>query len=172
MATCAAAPEPPSENPMSVQVQIHIDAPIEHVFDAVSDHVTFLRTEDGSTRTKVLRAGSADRNGLGCVREVRVGRRVRYVEEITAWERPSSFEYTIREVTIPLRHLGSRLTFASTSAGTDVMWTANFVVPVPVLGYPLRLWLERRLVRAFTEMLATAKGRLEGATRKAAAVRA
>jgi uncharacterized protein YndB with AHSA1/START domain len=87
---------------MSVQVQVHIDAPIDRVFEAVTDHEVFLRTEDGATRTKLLRPGSADRNGLGCIREVRVGRRMRYVEEITAWERPASFEYTIREVSMPM----------------------------------------------------------------------
>jgi uncharacterized protein YndB with AHSA1/START domain len=153
----------PGVLPMPVQVQVHIDAPIDDVFDAVSDHEIFLRTEDSDTRTKVIRAGSADRNGLGCVREVRVGRRVRYVEEITAWERPSSFEYTIREASMPIRHLGSRMTFASSGVGTDVVWTGRFEIPVPVLGYPLRLWLERRLARALTDMLTVAKGRLEAA---------
>ena len=148
---------------MPVQVQVHIDAPIDRVFEAVSDHELFLRTEDGDTRTKVLRPGSAERNGLGCVREVRVGRRVRYVEEITSWERPSSFEYKIRDVSMPMRHLGSRLTFASSGGGTDVVWTARFEIPVPILGYPLQLWVERRLARAFTDMLAAAKGRLEAA---------
>jgi hypothetical protein len=148
---------------MPVQVQIHIDAPIESVFEAVTDHEIFLRTEDGDTRTKALRAGSADRNGLGCVREVRVGRRVRYVEEITAWQRPSSFEYTIREVSMPLRHLGSRLTFASSGGETDLLWLARFEIPVPILGYPFRLWLERRLAHSFTNMLAVAKERLETA---------
>ena len=147
---------------MPVEVHLHIDAPIDRVFDAVTDHEAFLRTEDGDTRTTVLRPGPADRNGLGCVREVRVGRRVRYVEEITAWERPRCFEYTIREVSMPMRHLGSRLSFASSGGGTDVVWTARFEIPVPVLGYPLRLWLERRLADAFTDMLTVAKGRLEG----------
>ncbi len=146
---------------MTVQVQVHFDAPIGRVFEAVSDHETFLRTEDGRTRTKLLRAGLADRNGLGCLREVRVGRRVRYVEEITAWEPPASFEYTIREASMPMRHLGSRLTFASRDGGTDVTWIARIEIPVPILGYPLRLWIERRLARAFTEMLSAAKGRLD-----------
>src|SRR5919198_3737750 len=93
-----------------VRVHVHIEAPVERVFDAVSDHETFLRSEGGVSAT-VLRAGQPQRNGIGCLREVRVGRRVRYVEEITAWERPSSFEYVIRETSLPLRHAGSRLTF-------------------------------------------------------------
>jgi len=47
--------------------------------DAVSDHESFLRSE-GGVRARVVRAGEPERNGLGCLREVRVGRRVRYVE--------------------------------------------------------------------------------------------
>src|SRR5207247_2083021 len=79
-----------------VRVHFHIEAPVEQVFDAVSDHESFLRSE-GGVRARVVRAGEPERNGLGCLREVRVGRRVRYVEEITAWQRPSAFEYMIRE---------------------------------------------------------------------------
>jgi hypothetical protein len=145
---------------MPVNVHVLICAPIDRVFDAVSDHETFLRTKDG-TRTRLLRPGSSERNGLGCVREVTAGPRVRYVEEITAWERPVSFEYTIREASMPMRHMGSRLAFASRGTGTDVVWTARFEIPVPVVGSPLRLWLEGHLARAFDEMLAVAKARLE-----------
>ena len=144
---------------MPVRVLVHIDAPVDRVFEAVSDHENFLRS-DGTT-AKVIREGSAERNGLGCVREVRAGRRTRYVEEITAWERPSGFGYTILETSMPLRHLGSRLEFTSSGQGTDVVWTANFEIPVPILGRPLRAWVDRRLTMAFTNMLHAAKVRLE-----------
>jgi len=92
-----------------VRIHVYIEAPVERVFDAVSDHESFLRSE-GGVRARVVRAGELERNGLGCLREVRVGRRVRYVEEITAWQRPLAFEYMIRETSLPLRHAGSRLT--------------------------------------------------------------
>jgi hypothetical protein len=54
-----------------VVVQIHIAASVERVFDAVSDHKRFLSADDG-TRTNLLREGTAERNGLGCIREVRL----------------------------------------------------------------------------------------------------
>lgn len=145
---------------MPVRVVVHIAAPIERVFDAVSDHEVFLRTADGTT-AKILREGATERNGLGCIREVNAGRRARYVEEITAWERPSSFAYTIREASMPLRHLGSRLALTPSGGGTDVEWTARFEITVPIVGRLLRAWVERQLARAFTEMLAAAKSRLE-----------
>jgi uncharacterized protein YndB with AHSA1/START domain len=144
-----------------VVVQVYIDAPIERVFDAVSDHERFLSADDG-TKTKLLREGTAERNGLGCIREVRVGRRARYVEEITAWERPFSFEYTIRETSLPLRHQGSRITFTAKRGGTDVEWTSRFAITVPVLGRFLRARAERRYAKAFTGLLQAAKARLEG----------
>ena len=96
---------------MPVRVVVYIDAPVERVFDAVSDHEVFLHTTDGTT-AKVVREGASERNGLGCIREVNAGERAWYIEEITAWERPFGFAYTIREASMPLRHLGSRLAFS------------------------------------------------------------
>ncbi len=42
-----------------VHVKVHIDAPLARVFDAVSDHESFLRTDD--VRTGVVRPGEPDR---------------------------------------------------------------------------------------------------------------
>ena len=145
---------------MPVRVQVHIRAPIDRVFEAVSGHERFLRTADG-TATMVLREGASERSGLGCVREARVGSRVRYLEDITAWERPSGFAYTIRESTLPLRHRGSSLAFTELDGGTEAWWTASFEIPVPMLGRFLRPWLDRRLDGAFTVMLRATKERIE-----------
>jgi hypothetical protein len=67
-----------------VVVRASIEHPIVDVFALVSDHEKFLSGVSGTT-TRIIKAGTEDRNGLGCVREVRVGDRVRYVEEITQW---------------------------------------------------------------------------------------
>jgi hypothetical protein len=143
-----------------VRVQVHFVAPIERVFDLVSDHETFLRSTDG-TSTRIMRDGLPERNGLGCLREVRAGRRARYVEEITSWQRPSSFEYMIRETSLPLRHAGSRLAFVSQGDGTDVEWTSRFEITVPLLGGLLGKRAARLFTKAFTELLVAAKVRLE-----------
>jgi len=145
-----------------VQVRMHIEAPPERVFDAVSDHERFLRTEDG-VRTRILRPGTPERDGLGCLREVRVGRRARYVEEVTAWQRPVAFEYTIRESSLPLRHAGSRLTFTPHGPGTEVEWTSRFAVTVPLVGGLLGARARRLYAASFTALLRQAKARLEGA---------
>ena len=144
----------------SVQVNVHINAPIEQVFEAISDHEQFLKSSDG-TRTKLLQEGSAERNGLGCVREVSVGKRAWYVEEITAWDRPASFEYTIRRASMPIHHEGSRLKFTEVGGGTDVQWSSRFCIPVPLLGGLLGAAAERLYSKAFAALLATAKAQLE-----------
>ena len=144
----------------SVQVNIHINAPIEQVFEAISDHEQFLRSADG-TKTKLLQEGSAERNGLGCVREVSVGKRAWYVEEITAWNRPASFEYTIRRASMPILHEGSCLSFTEVGSGTDVQWSSRFRIPIPILGGLLGAAAERLFSKAFADLLATAKVQLE-----------
>ena len=143
-----------------VRVRLYIEAPVETVFDAASDHESFLHTEDGVS-AKVVRPGDRERNGLGCLREVRVGRRARYLEEITAWEPPVAFEYTIRESSLPLRHAGSRLSFGSRGSGTEVEWTSRFEVTVPLIGRLLGLVAERLYAASFTKLLRQAKLRLE-----------
>jgi len=144
-----------------VRVDVHIRAPVDAVFAAASDHETFLRTADGSTTAKVVRPGRPERNGLGCLREVSVRGKVRYLEEITAWEPPGAFEYTILKTSLPLRHVGSRLTFTPHGAGTDVAWTSRFSVPFPLLGRLLE-WRAKGLYEAaFGAILRQAKERLE-----------
>jgi uncharacterized protein YndB with AHSA1/START domain len=143
-----------------VHVRVQIDAPVERVFDAVSDHESFLHSEGGVSAT-VLREGERERNGLGCLREVRVGRRIRYVEEITTWERPSSFEYIIRETSLPLRHAGSRLTFTSEGWGTEVEWTSRFEITVPIIGGLLGIRARRIYAASFRDLLLAAKARLQ-----------
>jgi uncharacterized protein YndB with AHSA1/START domain len=145
-----------------IHVSAYIHASVERVFDAVSDHESFLRTGDG-LRTTITRPGTSERNGLGCLREVRNGRLIRFVEEVTGWERPASFEYQIRESTLPIRHHGGRLRFTARGAGTEIEWTSRFEVPVPLLGRALGPVARQTLTTAFTDLLLAAKLRLEAA---------
>jgi uncharacterized protein YndB with AHSA1/START domain len=144
----------------TVLVKIHINAPIEQVFEAISDHEAFLVAADG-TNTKVLQGGCSERNGLGCIREVRVGQRAWYVEEITAWEKPSFFEYTIRKASMPIHHEGSRLGFTAADGGTDVQWSSRFSITIPILGIFLGATAAKLYSKAFTGLLTAAKAQLE-----------
>jgi hypothetical protein len=143
-----------------VRVLIHFGVPIERVFDAVSDHESVLR--DGRTKTRVVRPGAADRNGLGCMREVTVGGRGKILEEITLWERPTRFDYAIRQAPIPVRHEAGSMRFVANGSGTDVEWTSRFTIPVPIVGGLFGKLAGSAFSRVFRTFLTAARARLEG----------
>jgi Polyketide cyclase / dehydrase and lipid transport len=144
-----------------VFVGASIKRPPVDVFALVSDHEKFLSGISG-TVTRIVKAGAVERNGLGCIREVRVGDRIRYVEEITQWQPPHSFEYLIREASVPIRHYGSRLDFTARQESTDVTWQSRFEVPIPIIGWVLGQVMKRRYKSAFSAMLSRARVMLEG----------
>jgi hypothetical protein len=146
-----------------VFVRASIQQPLVDVFALVSDHEKFLSGISG-TMTRIVKAGTLERNGLGCIREVRVGDRVRYVEEITQWQPPNSFEYLIREASIPIRHYGSRLDFSAHQESTEVTWQSHFDVPIPIIGWALGQFMKGRYEAAFSAMLSQARVVLERTT--------
>ena len=139
-----------------VRVTQHIAGDLETVFDLISDHETFLGRFPGM-HARVVTPGSPDPNGLGCMREVLVDRKIRYLEEIVAWSKPTSFEYLIREASIPIRHYGSRLELSSVSnGGTDITWTSHYDIPMPIVGWIVGLYLKSRYEVAFGQILQNA----------------
>lgn len=144
-----------------IRVTQFIPRPIEEVFDLVSDHEKFLNSVEG-VRAQVIKEGLPNRNGLGCKREVRAGTRVFYVEEVTKWTRPTSFEYTIRKASMPIRHYGSRMEFTSRPEGTEIIWTSRFDIAVPILGWAFAAYMRRQLEIVFIAMLKEANIRLTG----------
>jgi Polyketide cyclase / dehydrase and lipid transport len=136
-----------------VRVTQHIAGDLETVFDRISDHETFLGRFPGM-RVRIVMPGSPERNGLGCLREVFVDPEIRYLEEIVAWSKPTSFEYLIREASMPIRHYGSRLELTSASdGGTDVFWTSHYDIPMPIVGWIVGLYMKSRYEAAFGQLL-------------------
>jgi uncharacterized protein YndB with AHSA1/START domain len=147
-----------------VHVNVYIHAPREQVFAALSDHAAFLRVDGPLVKatTRIVREGERERNGLGCLREARGAIGMRFVEEITAWEPPSFFEYRIVDTSLPLQHRGGRIELTERGAGTEVDWTTRFKMTVP-LGKGLMGSLSEGLSSVlFTTFLLAAKARLEG----------
>jgi hypothetical protein len=143
-----------------VKVTVPFGVPIDLAFAAVSDHETFLR--DARTTTRIAREGDADRNGLGCLREVSVKGAGTIVEEITGWQKPARFEYAIRKAPIPVKHEGGSVRFTSTKTGTDVEWTTRFTIPVPIVGRGLEKIAGGVFRGAFRSLLFAARAKLEG----------
>jgi uncharacterized protein YndB with AHSA1/START domain len=149
-----------------VHVQIDIQAPIERVFDALSDHESFFRGQ-GIRSCRLTSTGQADRNGVGAVREIdAMGNR--FVEEVVRFERPRRFDYLIRSVKIgplklPMRHELGWLELSEHGGRTHVDWRTRFGFGVPVVGGLLDRLAGQGIGAAFTRLLEQAKGELERA---------
>lgn len=143
----------------TISVQERIHAPVERVFEAVSDHVRLVRM--AGIETKILRTGDRDPAGVGCVREVRVRPGIRFVEEITAWEPPHGYTYQITSSSLPMDHEGSRLSLVERDGATEVTWSGVARLTIPVIGGVLEGPFVRSLERSFATMLAQVKAELE-----------
>ena len=134
-----------------VEIERTLAAPIEAVFELISDHAGYTRFPR-VTSAKLLREGEVEPNGLGALREISLGP-IRFVEEITAFERPTRMDYLIKRVNVPLDHEGGTITLAPAGTGTAVTWRSTFTVPVPLAGRPLAALGASVLRRGFNSLL-------------------
>jgi hypothetical protein len=128
-------------------VEIHLErtiaAPVEEVFDWLADPVNL------AAAPLVLKAGYAKDSsgpGAGAVREV-TGVGTWFREEITAFDRPSSYSYLIVRSFPPFDHEGGTLTFAASGDATRVDWLTNYTHPARAGGRLLEA-VSRRLLRS------------------------
>jgi len=117
-------------------------APIEAVFDRLTDHANYknmspLRTSD------VVRPGEPEPNGVGAIRRMGlIG--PKQTEEVTVFERPTRFGYRLRSG-LPVRdHVGT-VELAQTEAGTHISYHVRSTpaLPIPGLGFVLEIVLKQ-----------------------------
>jgi uncharacterized protein YndB with AHSA1/START domain len=135
----------------TVHVTRTIPAPAEEVFDLLADHANYDRFR-GINGSKLLREGDPAPNGLGALREIKV-RPLTFEEEITAYERPTRFDYLIVKLNVPFKHDGGTIVFSPDGDGTHVDWRSSFSVPTPVIGGPEELIWQPALTRGFRRVL-------------------
>lgn len=146
-----------------IHARQRFDAPPAAVFAALSDHVAFL--SGGGVRCRLLRDGDAGRDGIGAVREVRIGGLV-LVEDIVAFESPRHYAYLIRTLSttrgrsLPIHHERGWLEFAADGGGTVVDWRSRFEIAVPLLGRVFAPLVALRIRRGFDAVLARTARRL------------
>jgi uncharacterized protein YndB with AHSA1/START domain len=140
------------KNPMqTITVQRTIKAPIEKIFDMISDHANYKQFPAVSD-SRLLKLGSPGRNGVGAVRWVKAGL-ANFDEEITRYERPTRMDYLITRSFPPLRHQGGTVRLEKTPDGTQVTWTTTMEAKIPVLGPLLTPVFAGMLRRSFGEIL-------------------
>lgn len=149
-----------------IDVREEIRAPIEKVFEALSDHEQFFRGY-GVKRSVVTTPGKTEKNGLGAVRTIDAAS-FRFREEVVRFERPTRFDYLIRSVSmfgrkLPMEHELGWLELSESKGGTQVVWRSRFTMRVPVIGERLARLMGPRAERAFAKLLQQAKRELEHA---------
>ena len=109
-------------------------APIEDVFDVISDHEGYARFRI-IQRSELVREGTEERNGLRALRRVHSWP-LHFEEEITAFERPTRMDYLIRDVNAPMRHEGGSMVLTETQpgGGTHIDWKSTFDFTTPGVG--------------------------------------
>ena len=114
------------------EVERTLNAPIEDVFELLSDHRGYIRFR-GFTLAELVREGESEPNGVGALRRLHTGG-LKFDEESTAFERPTRMDYLIREINAPLVHEGASIVLSPTGGGTRVRWTSDSTVRIPLIG--------------------------------------
>ena len=143
----------------TIDVNIHIDAPIEQVWELFADYEGYTDIKEVSS-AKLLQEGRDERAGVGAVREARL-QGIKFVEDIVIFEPPNCLEYRVKKCTMPIRHEIGRMEFTPSNDGTDLHWTSRFEFPVPLVGKRLEPFLCRRMNKTFISCLEQAKAKLE-----------
>jgi uncharacterized protein YndB with AHSA1/START domain len=134
---------------VEIRVQRTIAAPVEQVFDWLTDPVNL------AAAPLALKAGYAKDSpgaGVGAMREV-IGVGTWFREKITAYDRPRSYSYLIVRSFPPFNHDGGTLTFTGSNEGTQVDWLTNYTHPAWVGGKLLEAISYRLLRSSFLAIL-------------------
>jgi uncharacterized protein YndB with AHSA1/START domain len=116
----------------TVRVEQTLRAPIDRVFDLISDHAGYSRFS-GVQRSELLREGETERNGVGALRRAH-SRPLWFEEEILVFERPTRMDYVIRRTNAPIHHQGASMLLEETGSDTRVVWTTMTEITTPVIG--------------------------------------
>jgi uncharacterized protein YndB with AHSA1/START domain len=107
-----------------------IAAPIETVFDVLTDHEGATALTPGPVKFTLEREGSPERNGLGAVRKISgAGPALR--EEVVAYEAPTHFSYSIISGAPVKNHRGD-VVLEERSGGTFMTYRIAFDAAAPL----------------------------------------
>jgi hypothetical protein len=118
-------------------------ASVETVFDKLSDH-SALKDMSPLRISEVVRPGRLEPNGLGAIRRVGIIGPTQ-TEEVTVFERPTCFGYTLRSG-LPVRDHVATVDLARTaSGGTHIAYHVQSMptLPLPGFGWVLGLVLKK-----------------------------
>ncbi len=142
----------------TITVKHTIKAPPEKIFDVLSDHANYKQFP-GVTASRLVQPGKREKNGIGAVRQIEVGR-ARFVELITRYKRPTRLDYRIVKSFPPVQHQGGSITLEAGPDGTLVTWTSTIRLKLPVVGGLLTPLLTAQLSKGFLHTLKAVEKKL------------
>ncbi|MEQ6884783.1 SRPBCC family protein [Salicola sp. Rm-C-2C1-2] len=142
----------------TIVVERTINAPIDQVFDLLSDHANYKQFE-GIRNSWLVKEGSEDPNGDGAIRRIDLGA-VWFEEEISNFSRPHGMDYRILRSRPPIEHESGRIQLRETQEGTTVTWTSTFRVRLPLIGRVLSPMAAKAGTKAFGGLLKSIDRRL------------
>ncbi|MDA8789439.1 SDR family NAD(P)-dependent oxidoreductase [Pseudomonadales bacterium] len=114
----------------NIQINEVIDADIDTVFDALSDHKWFTSLFGGPC--KVVKEGDKEQNGLGSVRQMGAGP-LSFDETIVAFDRPKRIDYAVTRGGPIKNHLG-QIVLSERNGKTHLNYNIRFEGKLPMAG--------------------------------------
>jgi carbon monoxide dehydrogenase subunit G len=122
---------------MHVTSQTTVAAPIEVVWDTLTNHVGMMSWGPGVTVT-MDRPGTTDANGVGAVRRIATpGPGPDIVEEVVTFEAPSLMGYKALSGT-PFPGYTGEVRLTPAGSGTHISWTISSTASFPLVKVPLK----------------------------------
>jgi uncharacterized protein YndB with AHSA1/START domain len=138
---------------MQVTSQTTVAAPIEKVWDALSNHVGISKWAPG-LRVTLDKVGTTDPNGLGAIRRISSpGPAPDIVEEVVAFEPPRVLGYKALSG-VPFPGYRGEVRLSEAGAGTLITYSLSSSASFPLVKLPLAgicQGLMRMLARASTK---------------------
>ena len=125
-----------------IQMDVDFDAPLEQVFNELSDHEKMGKIL--SAKVKRVKDGTGNVNGVGSVRRITPAPLADFEETVTAFEPNQLIEYTVTKGSPIKNHLG-RMVFSEHNGKTHLHYTIQFDMKlgIPLAGLLLKTILEK-----------------------------
>jgi len=131
-------------------------APIETVFDALTDHRTIADYVWACRRSTLDREGTPAPNGVGAIRRLEaVGPPI--VEEIIEFQRPTRYAYRLLSGAPVRDHVGT-VELREAGSGTAVSWHLRSTPKIPGVDWLLRPVLKKVIGELFNGAITAAEG--------------
>jgi uncharacterized protein YndB with AHSA1/START domain len=132
-----------------VHVEHHFAKPPAAIFSYLAEHENLA--ELFGAKINRLRDGEQERNGVGSVRELKIGPLPAFEETVTEFIVPERIVYRITKGS-PLRgHVGV-MSFAPASGGTDFVYDIRLASPIPGLAAVVRASLTRSITASLAKV--------------------